>query len=99
MAESQETGQLSFIDRTEWRKWLSENHDKVEKIFLVYYKKTSGKPSVSYNEAVEEALCFGWIDSKVKSIDEERYMQQFSPRRKKRRDHYLTRHEKQNTVG
>ncbi len=70
-------------DRREWRKWLEENHRLSPSIWLVYYKVKSGKPSVKYSEAVKEALCFGWIDSKVKSLDQERYMQIFTPRKPK----------------
>jgi uncharacterized protein YdeI (YjbR/CyaY-like superfamily) len=69
--------------REEWRKWLEENHRTSVIIWLIYYKVKSGKPSVRYSEAVKEALCFGWIDSKVKSLDEERYMQIFTPRKPK----------------
>ncbi|MFE1746633.1 YdeI family protein [Coleofasciculus sp. H7-2] len=70
-------------DRTYWREWLEKNHRTSPGIWLIYYKVKSGKPSVRYNEAVKEALCFGWIDSKVKSLDEERYMQIFTPRKLK----------------
>lgn len=70
-------------DRTPWREWLEKNHRTSPGIWLIYYKVKSGKPSVRYNEAVKEALCFGWIDSKVKSLDEERYMQIFTPRKLK----------------
>ena len=66
-----------------WRNWLAENHEKEKGIWLVYYKKHTGKPRIPYNEAVEEALCFGWIDSIVKRIDDERYMQKFTPRNPK----------------
>ena len=66
-----------------WRKWLQKNHDKEKGIWLVYYKKHTGKASIPYNDAVEEALCFGWIDSIVKRIDDERYMQKFTPRNPK----------------
>ncbi|MBC1222583.1 YdeI/OmpD-associated family protein [Nostoc sp. UCD121] len=69
--------------REEWRRWLEENHLISFGVWLIYYKVKSGKPSVLYSEAVKEALCFGWIDSKVKSIDEERYMQIFTPRKPK----------------
>lgn len=68
-------------NRAEWRVWLTENHATAKGVWLMYYKKESGKPRVSYDEAVEEALCFGWIDSVPKKIDEERYMQLFSPRK------------------
>ena len=50
--------------RAEWRKWLEKNHTRTEGIWLISYKKETGKPRVSYEESVEEALCFGWIDSK-----------------------------------
>lgn len=70
-------------DRSEWRKWLEKNHATSSGVWLIYYKKGSGKPSVSYDEAVEEALCFGWIDSRVNALDDERYMQVFSPRKPK----------------
>ena len=70
-------------DRAAFRIWLEENHATSQGIRLVYYKKHSGKASISYPEAVKEALCFGWIDSKVNSIDDERYMQVFTPRKAK----------------
>ncbi|MCC5613561.1 YdeI/OmpD-associated family protein [Nostoc sp. CHAB 5836] len=69
--------------REEWRRWLEKNHRTCFGVWLIYYKVKSGKPSVRYSEAVKEALCFGWIDSKVKSLDEERYMQIFTPRKPK----------------
>ena len=72
---------LEAKNRKEWRNWLEKNHLTAPGIWLVYYKKGSGKPSVSYEEAVEEALSYGWIDSKVNSIDEKRYMQIFTPRK------------------
>ncbi len=72
----------SFKDRNEWRDWLSENHQSADGIWLVYYKVKAKTPSVRYAEAVEEALCFGWIDSQVKGIDDETYMQRYTPRRK-----------------
>ncbi len=70
-------------DRAEWRKWLEVNYRVSPGIWLIYYKVKSDKPSVQYSEAVKEALCFGWIDSKVKSLDQERYMQIFTPRKSK----------------
>ncbi len=70
-------------DRESWRVWLEQNHRTSFGIWLIYYKVKSDKPSVLYAEAVKEALCFGWIDSKVKSIDEERYRQIFTPRKPK----------------
>ncbi len=71
-----------FKNRQEWRKWLEKNHDKNDGIWVVYYKKHTKKESLSYNEAVEEALCFGWIDSQIKSVDSECYKQKYTPRRK-----------------
>ncbi|OIO27325.1 hypothetical protein COX86_01620 [Candidatus Micrarchaeota archaeon CG_4_10_14_0_2_um_filter_60_11] len=68
-------------DRKAWRAWLAKNGAKEREVWLVYYRKHSGKPRVSYNDAVDEALCFGWIDGTVKRIDGERYAQRFTPRR------------------
>ena len=73
---------LSLTDCQQFREWLVENHQIKKEIWLVIYKKSSGKPTISYNEAVEEALCFGWVDSMVKSIDTEKYVQRFTPRRR-----------------
>src|SRR5689334_11985878 len=70
-------------DRNQWREWLAKNHLTSLGVWLIYYKVKSGQPSVRYSEAVKEALCFGWIDSKVKSLDENRYQQIFTPRRPK----------------
>ena len=72
-----------FPDREGWRDWLSKNYDKEKDIWLVYPKKASGRPRIVYNDAVEEALCFGWIDSTAKRIDENSYAQRFSPRNPK----------------
>ncbi len=69
-------------DRRAWRTWLEKNHARRHEIWLVYYRKASGKQRISYNDAVEEALCFGWIDSTAKPIDEIRWAQRFSPRKK-----------------
>jgi len=74
--------QLYLATREEWRSWLTSHYDSSTGIWLVYYKKGSGKPRIPYDDAVEEALCFGWIDSLVKTLDEHRYMQKYSPRRK-----------------
>jgi uncharacterized protein YdeI (YjbR/CyaY-like superfamily) len=70
-------------DRACWRQWLQQNSGNAIGVWLVYYKVKSGKPSVRYSEAVKEALCFGWIDSKVKSLDAESYRQIFTPRKPK----------------
>ena len=73
---------LYVTNRKEWRTWLARHHDRAKEIWLVYYRKTSGKPRISYNDAVEEALCYGWIDSTVKGIDGNRFAQRFSPRKR-----------------
>src|SRR5436305_10691454 len=69
--------------RTDWRAWLAANHDRETEIWLVYNKRHTGEPRVEYGDAVEEALCFGWIDSIVRTIDENRYAQKFTPRKAK----------------
>jgi uncharacterized protein YdeI (YjbR/CyaY-like superfamily) len=70
-----------FEDRAAFREWLGANHESSPGIWLVYHKSASPTASITYDEAVEEALCFGWIDSRVKAIDEERFRQRFTPRR------------------
>ena len=77
------TQTLHIISRKDWRDWLKKNYKTEKEIWLVYYKKGTGKPRIEYNDAVEEALCFGWIDSIVKTLDEERTVQRFSPRKPK----------------
>ncbi len=71
------------LNRQEWRDWLSKNYDKSAGIWFVYFKKAAGKPGVSYDEAVEEALCFGWIDSVARKLDETRSKLLFTPRKPK----------------
>jgi uncharacterized protein YdeI (YjbR/CyaY-like superfamily) len=68
-------------DRAAWRAWLETHAETAAAVWLVFYKKGSGQPSITWDEAVEEALCFGWIDSKAKPIDDLRYRQYFSPRK------------------
>ena len=65
----------------DWRAWLRKHHKTSREIWLVYYRKSSGKPRISYNDSVDEALCFGWIDSIQKKLDDERLAQRFTPRR------------------
>jgi uncharacterized protein YdeI (YjbR/CyaY-like superfamily) len=72
---------LYVINRKQWRSWLAKNHKNEKEIWLIYYKKSSGKPRIPYNDAVEEALCYGWIDSIVKRVDEHSCAQRFTPRR------------------
>jgi uncharacterized protein YdeI (YjbR/CyaY-like superfamily) len=64
-----------------WRQWLQKNHVKKQSVWLVYYKMKSGKPTLSWGEAVDEALCFGWIDSTKRSVDDETFMQFFCKRK------------------
>jgi uncharacterized protein YdeI (YjbR/CyaY-like superfamily) len=72
-----------ITDRKEWRRWLENNFDREKDIWLIFPNKSSGKPRLLYNDAVEEALCFGWIDSTIKSLDDKNAIQRFSPRRPK----------------
>ena len=72
---------IYFPSREAWREWLEKNHEKESAIWLIYYKKHTGKPSIKYNNAVEEALCFGWIDSLIRRLDQDRYMQKYTPRK------------------
>jgi len=74
---------LYIINRKDWHDWLKQNHKTEKEIWLVYPKKATGKPRIEYNDAVEEALCFGWIDSIVKKLDDEHTVQRFSPRKPK----------------
>jgi len=74
---------LEVRDRRGWRAWLRAHHKTEREIWLIYFKKQSGRGRISYNDAVEEALCFGWIDSTVKRVDAERMAQRFSPRNPK----------------
>lgn len=83
MASIDKTNTFYAKDRKAWRKWLEKNHGISNGVWLIYYKKDSGKTRVSYADAVEEALCFGWIDSTLNPIDEHSYMQLFTPRKPK----------------
>ena len=79
-----EIGETLYVtNRDEFRKWLIPNHMVKKEIWLIQYKKATKKPSINYVEAVEEAICFGWIDGLEKSMDAERYALRFSPRRPK----------------
>jgi len=71
---------LYVKDRKSWREWLAANFNSEKEIWLIYPAKDSGKPRIQYNDAVEEALSFGWIDSTVKRLDEHSSAQRFSPR-------------------
>ncbi|MEA3224678.1 MAG: YdeI/OmpD-associated family protein [Planctomycetota bacterium] len=74
---------LYITNRDQWRDWLSEHHAAEVGIWLVFYKKATSKPTIEYDVAVEEALCFGWIDSIIKRIDGEKYVRKFTPRKDK----------------
>jgi len=67
----------------EWRRWLAKHHGDKREIWLVYYRRTSGKSGISYDQSVEEALAYGWIDGQTKGIDDETYAGRFTPRKPK----------------
>jgi uncharacterized protein YdeI (YjbR/CyaY-like superfamily) len=66
--------------RVRWREWLAKHHASTSEVWLIFHKKHTGKPSVAYRDALDEALCYGWIDSLIKRIDEDRYARKFTPR-------------------
>lgn len=70
-----------FKSSNEFREWLEENHNKTNEIWVGYYKKNSGKTGITWQESIDQALCYGWIDSVVKRIDEDSYANRFTPRR------------------
>ena len=72
---------LEVRTRQQWRKWLARHHASVSEIWLIFHKRHTGVQSLCYNDAVEEAICYGWIDSLVKRLDEARYAQKFTPRK------------------
>ena len=74
---------IPYKDANTWRQWLDKNHEVIDGVWVRLYKKASGTPSVSYAEALDEALCYGWIDGQKKSYDEESFLQKFTPRRAK----------------
>jgi uncharacterized protein YdeI (YjbR/CyaY-like superfamily) len=74
---------LEVTSSREWRAWLAEHHGREIGIWLVFWKKHTGKTAVSYQDAVDEALCFGWIDTLVRRLDDDRYAQKFTPRQPK----------------
>ena len=65
----------------DWRKWLEQHHDREQEVWLIYLKAVRGKTNIDYESSVEEALCFGWIDSIIQKIDDEKYTRKFNPRR------------------
>jgi uncharacterized protein YdeI (YjbR/CyaY-like superfamily) len=72
---------LELNSITEWRTWLAQNHNCFSEVWLVYYKKETGLPTLDYKETLDEALCYGWVDSIIKKLDEQRYARKFTPRR------------------
>ena len=74
---------IFFDSPASFYEWLEENHDKETEVYVGYWKKHTGKPSLTWSEAVDQALCFGWIDGRLNRIDDERHMQRFTPRRKR----------------
>ncbi len=72
---------IELKDRAAWRAWLAENHDQENEIWLIYYKKGTGIPCIEYLDSLDEALCFGWVDSLIKKIDEQKYVRKFTPRK------------------
>lgn len=72
---------LDVRDREQWRRWLEKHHGRKTEIWLIYYKKTSGKTGISYEDSVQEALAYGWVDGQNKSLDAERYAGRFTPRK------------------
>ena len=75
------TNSFTPSNLADWRNWLAKNHDHEREVWLVYFKAASGKTNIDYEGSVEEALCFGWIDSIIQKIDEEKYARKFNPRR------------------
>ena len=73
----------TFLARTsdQWRKWLDEHHDTESEVWLIFHKVHTGVPSIAYLDALDEALCFGWVDSLVKRLDDSRYLRKFTPRK------------------
>lgn len=85
MGELKMVERLHFSNRNAWRAWLENNYATKKEIWLIYYKKHAGKTSIPYEDSVEEALCFGWIDGVIKRIDDEKCARKFIPRRSRSR--------------
>ena len=65
----------------QWRSWLADHHDSESEVWLVFHKRHTGRPSIAYQDALDEALCFGWVDSLIKRLDDARYARKFTPRK------------------
>jgi uncharacterized protein YdeI (YjbR/CyaY-like superfamily) len=74
---------LYVEDRSQWRAWLEANFNRAPGVWLLFYKKDTGRPRIDYADAVEEAICFGWIDGKIKNLDQARFARLFTPRNPK----------------
>ncbi len=74
------TKTISVFDRNDFRKWLEENHNKETKVGIILHKRHTGKPAPTHRELIEEAICFGWIDTIIKKLDDDRYLRNFSRR-------------------
>jgi uncharacterized protein YdeI (YjbR/CyaY-like superfamily) len=77
------TNELYVTNRIDWRTWFRKNHGSKKEVWLIYYKKHTGKPSIPYDDSIEEAICFGWIDNIIKRIDDEKFVRKFTPRKAK----------------
>jgi uncharacterized protein YdeI (YjbR/CyaY-like superfamily) len=80
---TEDADRVELDDRADWRNWLEQNHAGSAGVWLVTWKASARRPRVDYDAAVEEALCFGWVDSKSRSVDDERTSLYFAPRRPK----------------
>ena len=77
------TNELYVTNRVDWHTWLRKNHGSKKEVWLIYYKKHTGKPSIPYDDSIEEAICFGWIDNIIKRIDDEKFVRKLTPRKAK----------------
>lgn len=81
MSRVKKAKEFYFVNREDWRAWLEENYDTEKEVWLIYYKAHTGKPTISYDDTVDEALCFGWVDSIIKKLDDEKFARKFTPRK------------------
>lgn len=81
MGKHDDAQRLQFASRADWRSWLTDNHGASTGIFVIYFKKGARKPGPTYDDLIEEALCFGWVDGTLRTVDEQRTSLWFSPRR------------------
>jgi uncharacterized protein YdeI (YjbR/CyaY-like superfamily) len=81
MAEDTDSLNTLYVtDREQWRAWLAANHKTVREVWLIFYKAHTRRPNIPYDDSVEEALCFGWVDSLIRKLDDDRYARKFTPR-------------------